>query len=179
MNYLECLSKYFPTLEVLCFGDVNNYYDLIVQNGVNLPPKSELDSLIFNFIKEQKILELSNKCELVVTQGFTSSALGYDHVYDSEVVDQVNIIGSVTATSPTPDYPQGMPIPYAVRPIENGVVQPKIYKVHTHIQLRQALADGAIFKLGCLQHFNQLRDFIYTLTTKEEVEAVNWETTLT
>lgn len=178
MQYLECLSKNFPELQVVCFGNGTVYEELMLETGGSLPPKSQLDSLIFSFNKEQKIAELSSHCEMIVTQGFKSNALGYDHIYDSEVVDQINIIGTVNASAPTPDNPYGISLPYAVRPIENDIVQPKIYKIHSHFQLRKALADGALFKLGCLQRFNALRDYVNSLNTNEEVLNVTWETQL-
>lgn len=182
LSYVQCIGKHFPTVNVVCYGDDFNYDNIVHEGGDPLPPKSELDSLIFDDTKIDKISELSVHCQKIIINGFQSDALGSTHIYDSEEVDQLNIIGSVSMISPTYGHPEGYTTYYAVRPIQDGITQPKEYKIHTYAQLRKAMTDGAMYKLGCLQRFNVLRDYINSLVfgthTLDIINSVDWDTQL-
>lgn len=175
MNYLECLSIHYPELNVVCYGDPTDYAFLVIAEGQVLPIQVELDAWIFSDLKIAKVSELSQACQAAIILTFTSDALGSVNVYDSDEVDQLNIIGAVSATSPLPEAPEGSTMPYAVREVIGGIIQPKAYVLHTHAQLRKVLSDGAFYKLGCLQKFNAKRDYVNGLTTTEAVTAVTWD----
>jgi len=172
MNYLDCISENFPTVIFVCNGDPHNYDDVEWLGGDELPPKEILDSLIFAKFKNDKIAELSKACNQVIISGFTSNALGYDCIYDSEEVDQLNITGVLTMISPTPDNQMGYSAPYAVRPIVDGVVTPKVYLTHSYFQLRKALTDGGTFKLVMLQKFNDKRDLVSVADTIDKINNI-------
>lgn len=122
--------------------------------------------------KISKINELSLACKNDIISGFESSALGTPHIYDSEEVDQLNLVGSVATTAPTPDTPAGYSIYYAVRDVNTNE---KSYQLHTHGQLRQVLADGAQRKLFLLQKFATKRAIVEAQTTVSGVNAITWD----
>lgn len=174
MNYLDCLSTFFPNVEAICYGSPDVFTDIQWVGGLTMPTKAEMDVVIFNQAKLDKIAELSAACQEDIHNGFTSSALGSLNMYDALEVDQLNLIGAVAATSPAPSFPAGFEIGYAVRPIINGVVQPKQYVVHTYGQLRQVLTDGAAYKFKELINFNTKRAAVNAATTIAEINAITW-----
>ena len=176
IDYVSCLSTAFPSVIVACVGDPMVYENLVWEGGDKLPSKEVLDVAILQQMRDKKIAEMSQACETEITGGFISEALGTPGVYDSEQVDQLNIIGTTTACAPSIEAPEGYPYPYAVREIIDGVVQPKKYVVHTYAQLRRVLFDGAQFKIVRLQKFNMKRDWITNNTvTADDINAITWE----
>jgi len=177
MNYLDCISENYPTVLVECFDDGFNYETLNWVGGDPLPSKVDLDAIIFKRIVNDKLAELSANCQSDIMAGFISNALGYPCMYGSTEVDQLNLIGAVSATAPTPTAPSGYSNVYAVRPIIDGIVQPKTYIVHSYGQFRQVLADGSAYKSTKLLAFNTKRTYLSSLTTAEDVNAVTWLST--
>ncbi|EKD22678.1 MAG: hypothetical protein ACD_84C00013G0004 [uncultured bacterium] len=174
MNYLECITKYYPNVFVTCQGDVNTYADIQWAAGDPIPTQAELDIKIFTYLKSAKIEELSEACQADIMAGFNSMALGTLHRYDSHEEDQLNLIGTVTKTAPTPAALDGTSYLYASREIINGVEQPKTYLMHTHAQLRQVLDDGATYKLMELVKFNTKKMEVLAMTTVAELDTVIW-----
>lgn len=174
MNYITILGTYYPNVGAHCVGDDSVYANLIWDSGDPIPPESELIARVLEEAKTKKIEELSANCRQAILDGFISSSLGSPFKYDAEDVDQINLIGAVSATSPTPSAPDGYTIEYAVRPVVNGVYQAKYYTTHTHAQLRQVLNDGAAYKLAQLQHFNELRNNVYAAQTLQAIQAIVW-----
>lgn len=175
MNYMECLGNSFPNVQAINFGNPEVYGDIVWEGGDSLPTQAVLETKILENAKLKKVEELSLACELDIIGGFVSNALGQDAIYDSDQVDQLNLIGATSATAPIDGMPEGFSGPYAVRPIENGVTQPKRYEIHTYAQLRKVLLDGFNFKLVRLQRFNDKRDYVNDVAvTIEDVNAVTW-----
>lgn len=176
LNYLDIISLYYPNVFCHCVGDVNNYNDIIWENGDPIPIQLELDNKINDNLKTEKIDFLSQECQRLIITGFTSDGLGSLHYYDSEQVDQLNLIGAVSATAPIAEFPDGTTMYYAVRSIVNNVIQPKEYKNHTHSQLRKVIFDGSVFKLNKLQIFNNKRDYIQNnVLTLEQINVITFE----
>ncbi len=176
LDYVTAISTFYPDAEVVCIGDPHVYENITWEAGAVLPTKEVLDQTIFNKAIEDQVQALSDACQVQITSGFESSALGYTCIYDSEEVDQLNLIGSVSTISPTPDSPAGYTTPYAVRPVVNGVPQAKEYTVHTYAQLRQVMTDGAQFKLQCLIKFNTKRYIVQNMcSTIEQILAITWD----
>ncbi len=121
--------------------------------------------------KIAKIEELSQAAADNIVGGFTSNALGFPKIYDSKLEDQTNLIGSVTATSPSAANPDGTSSYYATRDPVDGT---KSYLPHTHDQLRQVLDDGATIKLYILQAFAMLRYMVELQTTVSAINAYTW-----
>ena len=176
MNYMDCLGSSFPNIQAICFRDPFNYNDIQWEGGDPLPSKVVLDECVLHDTKAARIKELSLACEKEIIGGFESSALGTPAIYDSERVDQLNLIGATTATGPVTGVPEGFQGPYAVRPVVGGVIQPKEYVMHTYSQLRGVLLDGFNFKLARLQKFNDKRDYVNNVTaTLADIDAVTWD----
>lgn len=161
INYLELTYEYYPT--VLCHseGAPDDYYAIVWESTAI--DKVELDLKYFEIYRDNKISELSSKAELEITSGFISDALGYQRIYDSELEDQINLIGS-TASNST--------MYYACR---DPITLQKSYETHTHEQLLQVLNDGKLVKLNILQKFFIKKSYILSLTNKEDVDAVTWD----
>ena len=168
ITYTDAISKFYPGYHVSSIS--NEYADI---NWGKFKPISQavLDAKILEIVKANRIAELSEQCEAAIMSGFESAALGTTYIYDSETVDQINLIGAVSSTAPSPIEPMGYTIYYACRNKDTGV---KEYHPHSHFQLRQILADGAQVKLGYLQVFYFKRIEIENCTTVADVEAIVW-----
>ncbi len=113
-------------------------------------------------IKQAKISEINSKAKQEIISGFISNALGTTHLYQSKEVDQLNLIGLVSAGQD--DY---------FKCSADGGSTWK-YKLHTIDQLKQVLADGKKKKLEILIKAGSLKEKVINATTKEEVEAIVW-----
>ena len=112
--------------------------------------QNELEIKILDLAKELRTAEVSQDCENFIMSGFQSDALGTPHIYDSEFVDQINLVGALIMTSPFGDDVDGYSIYYACRDVATGV---KNYYPHTYPILRKVIYDGSMFKLENLQKF--------------------------
>lgn len=174
MSLIALLGKHYPGVRAHCTGDDTVYSNLVWDGGDPLPTEQELQNIALTDVKGIKIKQLSDTCAQAILDGFISSALGLPFKYDAEDVDQINLLGAVTATAPSTQYPSGTSMMYAVRPVVDGVYGAKYYTVHTHDQLKQVLIDGAAYKLTQLQHFNNLRDAVNAAATVQEIDAISW-----
>jgi hypothetical protein len=177
MDLLTVLAKNFPGVQAHIQGSLDNYSSLVWDGGAPLPSQAELEACHAADAKEAKIVELSKSCAKDIISGFTSMALGSEHLYDSEAVDQLNIVGSYIATTPDVDNPEGSQTYHAARPIVDGELQLKEYKLHNNMQMKKVLMDGVAFKLAKLTRFNMMRnDIIVTERADAEIEAITWQT---
>lgn len=163
IDYVRAIGELYPDVHVFCNGDPTNYADLQHEGGGQIPIKEELDYMYMEYVKEGRIRELSDECAIRIRFGFISNALGVPKLYDSEEVDQLNLLGSVAMIAPTPENPEGTSTWFAIRDpalTRNNIRGPKEYAIHTHPQLKQVMIDGYNFKLGQLLNFNNKRDFI-------------------
>lgn len=179
MDIMAILASSFPNVQAHSVGLEATYENIVWEGGDPLPSFQQLEDAHLKAHIDAKITELSDACAAEIIQGFESAALGTVHIYDSQAVDQLNLVGSFLFTGPDPDHPDGQPTYYAVRPVIDGVVQLKEYKVHTHWQLKKAITDGVYWKLAKLQRFNDMRtNILTTARTVEEIDAITWETNL-
>lgn len=174
IDYVAIIGNNFPSVHVECHGDPSVYTNIVHIIGDPLPTQNELDTALLSNVQTNQIEAMSQQCAKMITSGFSSAALGSDHWYDSEEVDQLNLIGATTTTSPSIQDPNGTSIYYACRQLSNGQ---KTYTLHTHEQLRQVLSDGAIFKLAMLQKFFTKKQYILGLTSIAAIENVSWDST--
>ena len=119
-------------------------------------PESLLD-----IAKAAKTAEINAACAAAIVGGFASSALGTAHTYDSELEDQLNLIGAVGL---------GIDLPYRCAD-EAGV---KAFRLHTAAQLKQVAADGAAIKLAALEKAATLKAQVQAAVDAAAVEAVIW-----
>lgn len=175
MSIFNALTAHYPLVKWHCSGE-EIYANIIRDSGDPLPTESALTAWVLLDTKALKVIELSKASRGAIIAGFSSSALESEHHYDGEEVDQLNLVGSFSASSPTPSNPDGYSLPFAVREVVNQVIGPKQYKLHTHAQLKIVILDGAQFKLSKLQRFNDMRDYVNnTVLTIEKIAAVNWD----
>lgn len=171
MDYVNLIGLEYPGIEVTAIGDPNIYENITWINESDIIAKEDLDIRKLVVLKRNRISMLSNECRESIISGFTSSAIGVEMLYDSEEVDQLNLIGATTDTSPDINEPNGYSILYACRDIVTNI---KEYRLHTHFQLRQVMRDGAEFKLQQLQKFHILRMAVEMAGSIEEIDSVNW-----
>ncbi|MCP1489322.1 hypothetical protein J3D48_005635 [Pseudomonas fluorescens] len=108
---------------------------------------------------------VNTACELEITSGFDSAALGARYVYSSQLEDQLNLTGVVLL-----DVDSAYPCSD-----EQGS---KAFRVHTRAQLRQVSDDFTVFKLQLLQKANELKqqlDQALAAADLAGLEAVSWE----
>ena len=116
-------------------------------------------------IKTSKISEINGKCKQEIVSGFASSALGSEYIYQSEPVDQINLMGAVIAGEDS--------VFKCGKTNSDGIVTWDYIK-HTIDQLKQVLADGKIHKLALLEKANKLKIEVKEATTVKDVEAIVW-----
>jgi hypothetical protein len=174
VTYLEALSRYYPEIqvEVQC-NDENGiiYYDDIIWKVGGPVPQNELEAKILELAKERRTAEISQDCENHIMSGFVSDALGTPYIYDSEFVDQVDLVGALITVSPYDGDTGGYTIYYACRDVSTGV---KNYHVHTYHNLRKVIFDSSQFKLENLQIFHMKRVMISLCDTIEQVDEITW-----
>lgn len=125
----------------------------------NPPPLSVADTAA------RRISELSLDCETAIVNGFTSSALGTAHRYQSDRDDQLNLIGAA--------HP-GVDMPFKCADADGAWA----YRHHTAAQLQQVLSDGAAVKLTHLQAFAEKKVAVEiiaaaaTMTDEEKRAAI-------
>ena len=136
----------------------------------------ELDvcPLLVASAKQDQIDLINQACTDGIVGGVISSALGSPHLYDANVVDQVNIVAAIITTLPTAIDPFGATIFYACRDI--NTLQ-KSYVEHTNVQLRQILADGAIIKVQQLITATTKKYYISMASSVSQVKAITWSST--
>jgi hypothetical protein len=116
----------------------------------------------------RKIESLSKSARSTIEGGFQSTALGLhttEHWYDSQIEDQLNLVGNVETGDDTV---------HACRATQGGA---KVYMQHTAAQLKQVLRDGRDRKLAILQEFATLKAQCLAATTKSELDAITWTMT--
>jgi len=136
--------------------------------GLTSITKAEVDGLLaptLDELKASKTSEINTSCSKAITSGFTSSALGTPHTYQSDQTDQLNLIGVVAAG--TDDY-----FKCGVTDANGNITWN--YELHTIAQLQQVLADGKAHKQALLQKANTLKVQVASATTVAEVEAIVW-----
>lgn len=169
VNYMHIVGTYYPEKQCYTTGTVDNYYSIVWMDNIPIS-KAELDSKLLEDAKVQKIQELSDACQTAIVSGFLSSALGTPRLYDSQEVDQLNLVGATTATDKGETQAFDS-IYYACRDPLTGK---KSYELHSNAQLKQILRDGANIKLMFLQQFNTKRQRVYEATTLEQVSSIAW-----
>ncbi|NBF05301.1 hypothetical protein GV819_23715 [Pseudomonas sp. Fl5BN2] len=128
------------------------------------PPPMPLDDQLKRLYNSQ-FEAINRSCELAITGGFWSSALGAPYLYNSQLDDQLNLTGVILA---------GLDTLYACRD-EAGV---KDFRDHTLAQIRQVGDDFTAFKLQLLRKANQLKqqlDKALAAGDLAAIEAVTWE----
>jgi len=141
---------------------INNNYNYV---DVKTKTLSFKDFRTLEEIKTSKISEINGKCKQEIEAGFVSSTLGSEHIYQSEPVDQINLMGVVIA---------GEDCPFKCGIKDDGGNIVWSYKQHTIAQLKQVLADGKAHKLALLEKANTLKMQVASAKTVSDVTKVVW-----
>ena len=130
----------------------------------NAPAAPSFDSL-----KELKINELTLACSDNILGGYTSDALGNQHIYPSKLTDQINMMGSVTdsllqtigETWATPFWCADGNGLWAFRP-------------HSSVEIQKAGADGKAHIISCQEKLSSLSSIVYGAESEGEIQAISW-----
>ncbi len=111
--------------------------------------------------KEHKINEINKACKESIVSGFKSSAKEIEYKYESDEVDQLNLIGAVTT-----GVRQNIKCSS-----DNGLTWQWID--HLSSEIKQVLKDGAISKATYLQKAALLKEQISTASL-EQLDQIKW-----
>jgi len=127
-----------------------------------ITPKSqaELDAQLA-LEKSYHIEQLNAACQAAIVGGFVSAALGVPHTYDSNIEDQLNLIGAKGA---------GIDMPYKCA----DTAGLKTERLHTAVQIQQVFFDGVRWKQTNLYKCSALKAAVQAATTSAQVDAVVW-----
>lgn len=121
--------------------------------------------------KAARIIFLTSACAAAIVGGYSSGALGSDHVYPSGVTDQINMMGSVTA-SLLPELAPDWVTPFWCED-SDGLWA---YRPHTASEIQQAGSDGKAHVVNCQSTLAQLSASIMAASTPAAVAAIEWPT---
>lgn len=114
----------------------------------------------------ERVSIINVECAKAIVGGFSSSALGAAHQYDSAMEDQLNLVGAANA---------GIDMPYTCTD-SSGV---KAEVLHTATQLKQVYMDGITYKAAQLTKARNLKASLEQLlssstATQADVDAIVW-----
>lgn len=126
------------------------------------PTQAELESASVPASKLAKIAELKQACTTAIQSGFTSSALGLPHLYDSELPqDQINLTGAVIA---------GIDMNFTCTDSDGN----KWQRPHTAAQMAQVYVDGVAHMQYSKSHLYTRLSLVNAATTIEAVNGISW-----
>lgn len=125
--------------------------------------EGETTDNILAALKESKLVELDEKCNQVIMGGFSSSALGEQHTYQSMILDEIWFNSTINRFSVDPNFTS---VNY--KTIDAG------YLLHTKEQFIQAFVDGHTFGDSQIMKLNTLKDQVNNATTVEDLEKITW-----
>jgi len=148
-----------------------NYEGIILTDPHKKKPSKEkfevlLQQQLLFLSKENKINEINSACKKDIIGGFLSSALGSEYIYQSEPVDQINLMGVVIAGNDSI-------FKCGEKNSEGNITWS--YKKHTIDQLKQVLSDGKKHKLALLEKANDLKNKVRNAKTVDEVKNIKWD----
>lgn len=113
-------------------------------------------------LKENKTLSINIICKESIISGFKSSAKGIKYAYESDEIDQLNLIGAATT-----GVSQNIKCSS-----DDGLTWQWIN--HLSSEIKQVLKDGAISKATYLEKAALLKDQISKSITIEQLEQIKW-----
>lgn len=131
-----------------------------ISNGIGKWKDPRTEDEILTQDKAEKTNKVNEDVKTLIISGFTSSALGTNHMYQSDETDQLNLIGAVTS---------GVAQAFKCSSNDGESWQ---WKMHTITQLQTVLRDGASYKNQLLENASTLKSQIQVCTTIEELEAI-------
>ena len=110
------------------------------------------------------IKNINTACKASIESGFTSSSLGSEHSYESELEDQINLSGNIQRAKAVPQKCTD----------SEGVVE---YRVHTSTQIHDVGEDFAVHKLTQLIKAKGLKDQANAAAAANDLtalQAIEW-----
>ncbi len=120
-------------------------------------------------VKEAQLAVLNAACDAAITGGYQSSALGAAYTYPSTTNDQINMLGSVSA-SVLPNLPAGWTTVFWCADSTGAWAM----RPHTAAQIQQAGSDGKTWVTACQVKLDTLGAEVLAATTPAAVQAVVW-----
>ncbi len=120
--------------------------------------------------KAAKAVELYAACAAAIIGGFSSAALGAAYAYPSTVTDQINLMGSVTA-SLLPGLEDQWATPFWC---QDGAGE-WAFRDHTAAQIQAAGADGKAWVVACQTRLDALAQQVAAATDAQALAAITWE----
>lgn len=120
-------------------------------------------------LQAAKAAELSGACAAAIVGGFVCSALGAPHAYPSSTTDQINLMGSVTASllpAPAPDWST----PFWCADVDGAWV----FRAHSAAQIQAVGADGKAHVVACQTRLSDLMRDVADATTPASVATISW-----
>lgn len=114
-------------------------------------------------LKEVKKNQLDYLCNLSITSGFQSDALGEVHTYPADEEAQRNLNFAIKRLEIEPELGA-----VGFKTLDAG------YLNHTIEQLYQVFRDGFDYGQSLIIRYNQLKAQVYAATSKEEIDSINW-----
>lgn len=111
--------------------------------------------------KQEKCKQLNDKCDELLLS-FESDALGEVYVYDSELEDQLNLLGIVSANIDS--Y-------FRCRKKDESI---KANLPHSKEQLKQVYADGLAYKSQMIYRCGELKAKVQKALSLDEIASIVW-----
>jgi hypothetical protein len=152
VNFIEIQEKAFNTL---MNSGVNCYKD----GKFSVKDFRTIDEKLSE-IKTIKTIKINTSTKTKIISGFTSIALGVEHKYQSEEIDQLNLLDKVAAG--------------VNQKIKCSADDGKTWelKMHTIEQLKNVLKDGSLYKNQLLESGEALKNKVRACKTLKELELV-------
>lgn len=121
-----------------------------------------MSELALRYKKIQQEVTIKEDCGRWITNGFTSSALGAEHRYSSELENQLNMLESISS---------GVTVQYKCTDVATNTKQAR---AHTLEQMKTVYSDFIAYKEAQLTIYENLVANIDSALTIEAVETVIW-----
>lgn len=131
---------------------------------IEVPPLDPNEEVTLEYVKAQKLIEMSNTCNTIITRGFdTVLSDGLSHHFSLTTQDQLNLItlSTMLASGETA-------IPYHA--------DDELCKFYSAEDIGAIVAAATAFKTYQVSYFNALKAYIESMETIEEVSAVVYGT---
>jgi hypothetical protein len=149
---------------------VDDGYELAIPDKLDdLLKGLDITSMQLSVLKQQRIEALTLSCSEEIVGGYTSSALGAIHVYPSKITDQINMMGSASA-SLYPGNPDEWSTPFWCANDE-GVWA---FRAHSATQIQATESDRKAHILRCQSRLEQLSAQVMAAKTANTVDAIVW-----
>lgn len=120
--------------------------------------------------KLRKIEELTSLCMAFIVSGYKSDALGAPHTYPNKLTDQINMMGSVSA-SLLPNIPDDWATPFWCAD-ESGTWA---FRMHSREEIQLAGSDGKAHVVLCQSTLERLTSQVSDAATVGAVESISWD----